>query len=61
MFCQFPEHERLFTSRHWKARTLHRIAHALGVLIHIDGMPYGSKRNLPCATAGHSSATYSTP
>lgn len=29
-----------------KVRILHYVAKVLGVLIHIDGLPYGSSRNV---------------
>lgn len=52
MLCQFPEHERLCRTSHWKVRAIHLLARALGVLVHIDAMPYGSARNLPRSTGG---------
>lgn len=59
MLCQFPEHERVYRSQSWKVRLLHLVASAAGVLIHIDGLPYGSTRNYPRA-AGRSGETGST-
>jgi hypothetical protein len=52
MLCQFPEHEQLDRSRSWKVRLLHRVAQAIGVLVHIDGLPYGSARNYPRTASG---------
>jgi hypothetical protein len=46
MHYQFPEHERLAYSRNWKVRMIAGLARMLGVLIHIEGLPYGSARNL---------------
>ncbi len=43
---QFPEHERLARSANWRVRLLHQIARAIGVLVHIDALPYGSQRLL---------------
>ena len=43
---QFPEHEYLGRSPNWRVRLLHRVAQAVGVLIHIDGLPYGTARNM---------------
>jgi hypothetical protein len=60
MLCQFPEHERLTNSRNWKALILHRVAQALGVLVHIDGLPYGSARNVPRAAGCGDGATCSS-
>ena len=45
MNSQFIEHEKLCRSKSLKMQTLGLIAKMLGVLIHVDGMPYGSKRN----------------
>ena len=42
MIFQFPEHEHMYTSHNWRIRTLHYVAKALGVLFHVDGMPYGA-------------------
>jgi len=47
MISQFPEHEWLTRSQSWRVRVLSAVAKAVGVLIHIDGLPYGSKRRLP--------------
>lgn len=30
----------------WRIRVLHYVGKALGVLLHIDGLPYGSSRNI---------------
>jgi hypothetical protein len=47
MHYQFPEHETLHYSRHWKVRLIAGLAKILGVLIHIEGLPYGTNRNIP--------------
>lgn len=41
---QFKEHADLGRSRNWRVQILRLTAKALGVTIHIDGMPYGSRR-----------------
>jgi hypothetical protein len=39
---QFPDY-----SRNWRVLVLHYFAKALGVLIKVDGIPYGSRRRIP--------------
>ncbi|MCV9940926.1 hypothetical protein OIU35_31635 [Boseaceae bacterium BT-24-1] len=31
----------------WRVRIVHYVAKALGVLVHVDGMPFGSARIVP--------------
>lgn len=47
MMSQFLEHERLCRSASLRVRAIHLLAKMLGVLVKIDGMPYGSARNMP--------------
>lgn len=42
MICQFPEHEHMGYAKSWRMKLLAVIAKALGILIHVDGLPYGA-------------------
>lgn len=44
MHCQFDEHETMRRSTDERVQRLAKLAEECGVLIHIDGMPYGSNK-----------------
>jgi hypothetical protein len=56
MKVQFPEHEHMARSRVWLVKIVARFA---GVLVHIDGMPYGSARRLAMRPVARVAATRS--
>lgn len=33
----------------WRLRVLHWTAKALGLLVHVEGFPYGTRRNMPAS------------
>lgn len=37
----------LTASPRWRVVVLHYMARALGILVHVEGFPFGSRRNLP--------------
>ena len=40
-----PYNLNLITQAAWRVTILHWVARALGVLVHVEGMPFGSTRN----------------
>lgn len=46
------------TTTPWRARLIHVVAKIFGVLVHIEGFPFGSARNsLPFGTGADSSSS----
>lgn len=52
MIYQFPEHEHMGYAKSWRMKLLAFVAKCLGILIHVDGLPYGAdiyaKRSPQC-------------
>lgn len=36
----------------WKLRIIHYVAKLLGVLVHVEGIPFGSPKNVPLYKGG---------